>query len=266
MDAPADGWTTLTPHQVAVAQAYLARQAARRHHVVVYLSGAHAYGFPSPDSDLDLKCVHLAPTAALVGLAPPLDDTDEIVVEQGVELDYGSNELGPVLRGCIAGNGNYLERLLGWAALGGDAPLRAEARTIVQAVLSRRVARHYGGFAMSQLRAFDDRATAKRALYVLRTAATGRHLLATGELETDLTRLMDRYAPAGTTALLDIKRRGEREPLTTDVATTWRARLAEAIAAIDAAAATSVLPVEPPAAAVAQADAWLVAQRRAAFA
>ena len=120
MDAHADGWSTLTPHQVEVARAYLARQAAQRHHVVIYLSGAHAYGFPSPDSDLDLKCVHLAPTAALVGLTPPVDDNDEIVVEHGVELDYGSNELGPVLRGCIKGNGNYLERLLGRAVLGGD--------------------------------------------------------------------------------------------------------------------------------------------------
>ena len=101
---------------------------------------------------------------------------------------------------------------------------------------------------------------------MLRTAATGRHLLATGELETDLTQLMDRYAPAGTAELLEVKRRGEHEPLTADVATAWRARLAEAIAAVDAAAATSVLPVEPSAAAVAQADAWLVAQRRAAFA
>ena len=30
--------------------------------MVVLLSGAHAYGFPSPDSDLDLKAIHLADT------------------------------------------------------------------------------------------------------------------------------------------------------------------------------------------------------------
>ena len=60
---------------------------------------------------------------------------------------------------------------------------------MVRPLLSRRVGRHYGGFAASQLRLFDAKPTAKRALYVLRTAATGRHLLGHGELLTDVARL-----------------------------------------------------------------------------
>src|SRR5213076_1031443 len=83
----------------------------------VDLTGAHAYGFPSPDSDLDLKCVHIAPTARLVGLNPPDDPPDRIDIVEGVELDYGSNELSPVLRGILKGNGNFLERILGDLAL-----------------------------------------------------------------------------------------------------------------------------------------------------
>ena len=59
----------LTDHQTAVARTYLAARAAERHHLVVYLSGAHAYGFPSPDSDLDLKAVHIAPTGRLVAVS-----------------------------------------------------------------------------------------------------------------------------------------------------------------------------------------------------
>jgi hypothetical protein len=35
------------------------------------LSGAHAYGFPSPDSDLDLKAIHVAKTADLLGFDVP---------------------------------------------------------------------------------------------------------------------------------------------------------------------------------------------------
>ena len=38
----------------AVMARVLDEEEAQREHVVVYLSGAHAYGFPSPDSDLDL--------------------------------------------------------------------------------------------------------------------------------------------------------------------------------------------------------------------
>ena len=48
------------PEQEAVVNRVLDEESSRRDHVVVYLSGAHAYGFPSPDSDLDLKAIHVA--------------------------------------------------------------------------------------------------------------------------------------------------------------------------------------------------------------
>ena len=246
----------LSAHQRAIASAFLADRERERRHLVVYLSGAHAYGFPSPDSDLDIKCVHVAPTAALVGLDVPHDPPARITVVEGVELDYSSNELAPVLRGVIKGNGNYVERLLGELVLASDAALLAEARTVVRPLLSRRVSRHYAGFAASQLRAFDEKPTAKRALYVLRTAATGRHLLATGELVTDITRLRD-LAPAALDELLAIKLRGEQSELGRDHATAVRADLVAAIAAIGAAWPHSMLPPEPPAEAIAAADAWL---------
>ena len=123
-----DPWSVLTEHQTSVARRFLADRESERRHLVIYLSGAHAYGFPSPDSDLDLKCVHVAATGELVGLTPYEEPPDAIEVIDGVELDYGSNELGGVLRGCIKGNGNYLERILGELALGGDAALLADAR------------------------------------------------------------------------------------------------------------------------------------------
>jgi predicted nucleotidyltransferase len=255
-------WSVLTPKQAEVARAFIEAREREREHLVVYLSGAHAYGFPSPDSDLDLKCIHIAPTRTLVGLNPPDDPPDRIDIVDGVELDYGSNELAPVLRGVLKGNGNYIERILGELALGGDATLLEGARAVVKPALSRRVAKHYGGFATSQLRAFDDKPTAKRALYVLRTAATGRKLLATGELVTDVARLGE-LVPREIDELLAIKRTGERQPLEPEHARVWRARLAEAIDAIDAAWPTSVLPVEPPASAIAAIDAWLQDVRHA---
>src|SRR5678815_2699001 len=121
-----DPWSVLTAKQAAVARAFLAAREQQRKHLVIYLSGAHAYGFPSPDSDLDLKCVHIAPTRDLVGLTLVDDPADRIDVIEGVELDYGSNELGPVLRGVLKGNGNFIERILGELALDGDQALLAE--------------------------------------------------------------------------------------------------------------------------------------------
>ncbi|HWO21970.1 MAG TPA: nucleotidyltransferase domain-containing protein [Kofleriaceae bacterium] len=256
-----DPWSVLTPAQAEVARRWLAERERDRRHLVIYLSGAHAYGFPSPDSDLDLKCVHIAPTAELVGLSPPDDPPDRIEIVDGVELDYGSNELAGVLRGALKGNGNYLERLLGDLVLGGDRALLEEARAVVRPLLSRRSARHYGGFATSQLRAFDEKPSAKRALYVLRTAATGRHLLAHGEIVTDVARLQP-FLPAELPELLEMKRRGERQELPAERAAAWRGLLTAAIAAVDASVAASVLPPEPPEPAARALEAWLRDVRR----
>ncbi len=251
----------LTPAQAAVAGAFIAEREAERHHLVIYLSGAHAYGFPSPDSDLDLKCIHIAPTRELVGLDLPSEPEDRIEVRDGVELDYGSNELSPVLRGCLKGNGNYLERVLGSLALGGDLALLATLRPLIQAALCRRVAKHYAGFATSQLRAFEQKATAKRALYVLRTAATGRCLLLRGALETDVARLAE-FIPPEISELLAIKRTGEQQVLEPAHAEAWKARLEAAVREVERAWPASVLPLDPPPEAVAAVDAWLRDVRR----
>ena len=258
-----DPWAALTPEQQRVAKVFVAERQAERRHLVVYLSGAHAYGFPSPDSDLDLKCVHIAPTHKLVGLEQLSDPNDRIEIREGVELDYGSNELSGVLRGALKGNGNFIERILGDLALLAD-PSLDSLRPLVQATLSRRVSKHYGGFAVSQIKAFDEKPTAKRALYVLRTAATGRGLLACGKLETDVARLVE-YMPAEIDELIEIKRSGEQQQLAPPHAAEWRGRLAAAIAAVNDGWPSSVLPVDPPEQAVAAVDSWLRDLRRASW-
>ena len=77
------------------------------------LSGAHAYGFPSEDSDLDLKGVHVVPARALLGLRETQDAVDVVSVWEGREYDFTSNDLGHVARLLLRGNGNMFERFLG---------------------------------------------------------------------------------------------------------------------------------------------------------
>ena len=96
----------------------MAEESNARHHVVIALTGAHAYGFPSPDSDLDLKAIHIEKTERLLGLGRSREVADRLEVIDGVEIDYTSNEIRPALAGILAGNGNYIERVLGeliWA-------------------------------------------------------------------------------------------------------------------------------------------------------
>ncbi len=247
----------LSVAQRPVVQAFLDEREVERRHLVVALSGAHAYGFPSPDSDVDLKCVHVAPIGAVLALEAPPSVADRIEVRDGVELDYGSNEIGAVLTGVLRGNGNYVERLLGGFALRASPDL-ASLAPLVRANLSQRFYRHYHGFASGQRKAAEESCTAKRVLYVLRTALTGAHLLRTGEVVTDLTALAGPYG-LDVTALVEAKSRGERQVLDASAAASARGLMDAAFRVLDVALAESSLPEHPvdPGAF----DAWLLATR-----
>lgn len=234
----------LTAAQMAVATRVLQQEEASREHVVVYLSGAHAYGFPSPDSDLDLKAIHVARTTDLLGFEVPPPTHDRAEVIDGVEIDYTSNELAHALVGILAGNGNFLERVLGRMTVLGS-PLLAELQALCTQALSQRVHKHYRGFALNQLRFLEKGPTVKKLLYVLRTATTGIHLLTTGELEPDLTRLVDRYDLEDAAALVLQKRTGERVGIDPALLEAWRPKVERLLARLDEARETSVLPEHP---------------------
>jgi uncharacterized protein len=231
----------LTEHQRAILRRVIDEESQKREHLCVYLSGAHAYGFPSPDSDLDLKCVHIAPARDLLGLesVPPTFDRAEVI--EGVEIDYTANEVAHVLRGILAGNGNFLERILG-ATVVYASPSLATLRPLARASISRRFHRHYRGFARQQLSALEKEPTVKHLLYVLRTALTGAHLLETGELIIDLRPLIARFEMPEVAALIERKRAGERVHADAETIARFRTFADRALRALDDAHATSSLP------------------------
>lgn len=252
----------MTPRQAMIAQRVLDEEARQRHHLVVYLSGAHAYGFPSEDSDLDLKAVHIAPTRLLVGLEPPRLSFSRFEIIEGVEIDYTSNELGPVLAGILEGNGNYIERILGTLSMMRSAEHEA-LRLLMPGALSRKVFRHYAGFARNQFAAAfesDRPPTAKRVLYVLRTALTGTHLLRTAELVIDVRELMHEYGMGHAEELIRIKQSAEKVGLEQGLAARWRADLEGVLGRLEEARAASCLPEEP--AQVAALEGWLQGVRK----
>ena len=159
----------LTNLQRAAAERFLTAHAEERRHLVVSLSGAHAYGFPSPDSDLDLKAIHIEPAANLLSLNWQHVPAERLEVVDGVEIDYSSNEVREVLLGIVQGNGNYLERVLGHLHLR-TSPELDELKSLVQRSVSKRLHRHYRGFASGQLKEWERMGgrSAKRLLYVLR--------------------------------------------------------------------------------------------------
>ncbi len=65
---------------MALARRFLERAAEGHDVLFVGLTGAHAYGFPSVDSDYDLKGVMLAPLASMLRLDAPEDTIDRTEV------------------------------------------------------------------------------------------------------------------------------------------------------------------------------------------
>lgn len=250
----------LTPHQREVMNRVIAEEEQKRQHLVIALSGAHAYGFPSPDSDLDLKAIHADPTPVLLGLGLGTPHADRMETIEGVEIDYTSNELKPVLLGVIQGNGNYIERVLG-ALKPHVSPDLEALKPLVQNSLSRRLYRHYLGFATSQLKAAQtpQGTSAKKLLYVLRTALTGAHALRAGKIVIDLRELHDEYGFPGARELIAAKRAGETIKLSEHAAGRWLDEVRRAFDVLEGAYRASSLPDEPKG--VADLEAWLLAER-----
>jgi predicted nucleotidyltransferase len=174
-----------------------------------------------------------------------------------VEIDYTSNELAAALGGIVKGNGNYLERVLGAYPLL-TSPLLAELAPIVQRSVNKRYHRHYLGFATQQRQLFEKSGapTAKKVLYVLRTALTGTHLLRSGQLRVDLTENLDEYGYQDARELIERKKAGEQTVLDGATARHWLARVQRAFELLDQAHSASELPEDAPN--VEELDAWLV--------
>jgi hypothetical protein len=231
--------------------------------LVCAVSGAHLYGFPSPDSDLDLKGMHQLPTTALVGIGTPELTHDVQGWREDVEIDLTTQEVGKALALLLAGNGNTAEQILSPYQVV-ETPWLPELRQLAVGALSRRFARHYRGFFLGCRREFQRQPSVKSLLYSYRVALTGIHLLHTGELVAHLPTLADRYALEGLMVLVARKAEvGEHAALDPDEAAEFVERWAWLEAELVAAESASVLP--PEAANRLVVERWLVELRRQAL-
>lgn len=226
------------------------------------VTGSHFYGFPSPDSDLDLKGIHLAPTESVLGLAAPPESFDRLEVFDSLECDYTSHEARKALSLLLRGNGNMLERILTPFQLYETTELAA-LQVLAQGTISKRFASHYRGFFRGICREHErfEAPRAKTLLYAYRVMLTGIHLMTTGELVGDVAITAPLY---GFDEVMELARfkRDENETVALAAADDERHRahwpaLEEAFAvAIDG----SSLPDEP--ANGAECERWLVELRR----
>ncbi|MEZ6116055.1 MAG: nucleotidyltransferase domain-containing protein [Pirellulaceae bacterium] len=160
----------------------------------VTVSGAHLYGFPSPDSDVDLRGCHQLPLNEIVGLSLPNQTFEHSGVFAGMEVDIVSHDIGKYFGLLVKNNGYVLEQIFSPLVVTGQDFLD-QLRPIARRCITRFHYYHYRGFYQTQRKLIDKQAskTAKAILYAYRVLLTGIHLLRTGEVEANLARLADEY-------------------------------------------------------------------------
>jgi len=154
------------------------------------LSGAHLYGFPSPDSDFDLRGAHILPLRAIVGLDVGDETVERSGVRDGLEMDLVTHDVRKFFSMMLKKNGYVLEQVLSPIVIHETAEF-SELRDIATRCVTRFHAHHYLGFAETQWKLFlkENPRRVKPLLYVYRVLLTGIHLMRSGEVQANLLRL-----------------------------------------------------------------------------
>ncbi|OEJ27590.1 nucleotidyltransferase [Streptomyces agglomeratus] len=208
------------------------------------VSGAHLYGFPSRDSDVDLRGTHLLPAADLVGLDEPEETRGRMWVRDGVEMDLVTHDLRKFVRLMLRRNGYVLEQLLSPLVVR-TTDAHAELVELAPAVLTSHHAHHYRGFAGTQWRLFEKTGELKPLLYTFRALLTGIHLMRSGEVLAHLPTLRNRVdAPAYLPELVAQKAEAEHGTATGPDRERLREDTEALHGVLDEAQAASRLPAE----------------------
>src|SRR5438094_2425763 len=150
-------------HRIVAAQPYPM--------IFATISGAHLYGFPSPDSDYDLRGVHVLPLRKVIGLKP-VREIETITVSKeigGLEMDLVTHDARKFFALLLKKNGYVLEQLYSPLVVL-TTPEHEELKTIARGCVTRHHSHHYLGFAQTEWSLFNKQRPrrAKPLLYVYR--------------------------------------------------------------------------------------------------
>ncbi|MEE9311743.1 MAG: nucleotidyltransferase domain-containing protein [Planctomycetota bacterium] len=213
--------------------------------VFATISGAHLYGFASPDSDIDLRGAFLTPAAEVLGLNPP-PETISIDEKTDIELDWVAHDLRKFARLMTKHNGYCLEQLYSPLVVVTN-PIHEELMELGKGCITRLTARHCLGFANSRFKRLSEpNPTVKHLLYAYRVLLTGIRLMKTGEVVANIEVLNQEFNLSQINELVERKRTGaEKMPLAESELDIHITELHALVEQLNKAQAESSLPDEP---------------------
>lgn len=176
------------------------------------ISGAHLYGFPSPDSDFDLRGIHLLPVTEVVSLTPPRETVEENRTVDGLEIDLVTHDVRKFIGLMLKRNGYVLEQLLSPLVVI-TTPEHQELCSLAPGCITKHHAHHYFGFSETQwgLVQKENPPRVKPLLYLYRVLLTGIHLMKSGEVLANLPQLNEMYPLPYLRQLIELKLNGNEQ-------------------------------------------------------
>ncbi len=177
------------------------------------ISGAHLYGFPSADSDYDLRGVHILPIRKVIGMYPVRETIELSETESGLEIDLVTHDLKKFFTLLLKKNGYVLEQLYSPLIIK-TTPEHRKLKEIASNCITRHHYHHYRGFAKSQWDLFtkENIYRIKPLLYIYRVLLTGIHLMNTGKIEANLVNLNEKFQLPYLADLIDRKTTESEKP------------------------------------------------------
>jgi len=216
--------------------------------IYICISGAHLYGFPSVDSDYDIRCCHVSDTKDFFHLKKIKETFEKTLIVDGVEVDIVSHEIEKVLNLLIKNNSNILENIFSENLH--PTIEHKQLLKLAKKAISKQVYFPYHGMAKQNYKKFIEslnpvykKKSVKKYLYVLRSYMAGIYALKTGEIQPNITKLNKYFKLSVIDKLVRLKRETEtKEVKGSEQAEFAIARLA---AEIETAFEQSKLPEKP---------------------
>ncbi|MFN7934539.1 MAG: nucleotidyltransferase domain-containing protein [Bryobacteraceae bacterium] len=227
----------------------LRSEAARHPYKLLFatVSGAHLYGFPSPDSDYDLRGAHILPLEQAVGLLPKQETVEVQGKRDSIEMDLVTHDIQKFFTMLLKRNGYVLEQLYSPLIVQTNS-WHEELKVIARGCITRHHSHHYLGFAQTQWNLFskENPPRVKPLLYVYRVLLTGIHLMRTGRVEANLVTLNCEFHLPFIADLVQRKVSGEEKSTLQNPETNFHEREYHRIMAqLEASANESKLPETP---------------------
>lgn len=183
--------------------------------VFATISGAHLYGFPSADSDFDLRGAHVLPLPEVIGLHSRKETIDNTTMDDGLEIDLVTHDVEKFFGLMLKKNGYVLEQVCSPLIVRSTDGFE-QLQSIASKCVTRHHWHHYQGFAATQWKLIqkEESPRVKPLLYLYRVLMTGIYMMRTGSVEANILTLNKEFQLPLIEDLVERKVNGEeKEPL-----------------------------------------------------